>query len=194
MFSTWRHIMTIRRFTLPNRLTFWLSLFLLTATFVHQAKAQQAIVATPCDKYLPASTVSGLLVGKPAINRYSMSGNAAGEGCEWGVSDTQSNFAMVDFAILRGLKMSFADLVTLNGDGKPLPGVGDRAEQFATTNSNIPNAKETDVMAQKGDRTCYAQLHRTNGAPGEKLTVTQDDQAVAAQLGKLCSIGFSAGP
>ncbi len=186
--------MTIRSFTLQNRPTFCGALVLLAATSVHPAKAQQAIIATPCDKYLPASTVSGLLVGKPVINRYSMTGNADGEGCEWGVSDTQSNFAMVDFAILRGLKLSFADLVTLNGGGKPLPGVGDRAEQFATKDSNIPNAKETDVMAQKGDMTCYAQLHRTDGSPGEKLIVTQDDQAVAAQLGKLCSIGFLAGP
>jgi hypothetical protein len=186
--------MIIRSFTSPNPPIFWAALFLLAAPSMHQAKAQQAVIPTPCDRYLPASTVSGLLVGRPVINRYSMSGNRAGEGCEWGVSDAHSNFAMVDFAILKGLKMSFATLVTLHGGGKPLPGVGDRAEQFASSDSNIPNAKETDVMAQKGGMTCYAQLHRTDGSPGEKLTVTQDDQAIAARLGKLCSIRFLADP
>lgn len=166
---------------------------LLGISSVTSAKAQPAVVPTACDKYLPASTVSGQLGGKPVINRYSMTGKALGDGCEWAVSDGQSNFAIVDFAIFHGMKLSFADLVTLTGGGSPLPGIGDRAEQFATTDSNIPNAKETQVMAQKGDMTCYAQLHRTNGPPGEKLIATTDDHALATQLGKLCSIGFAAG-
>ena len=187
--------MIIQSFISPNRFAFWTSLLLLAITSMNEAAAQQAVIPTPCDKYLPASTVSGLLVGKPVINRYSMAATVPGDGCEWGVSDAQSNFAMVDFAINRGVKLSFSDLVTLSGGGgKSLPGVGDRAEHFPTKDSNIPNANETDIIAQKGDMTCYAQLHRTNGLPGQKLTVTQDDAAVAAQLGKLCSIGFSVGP
>ncbi len=184
--------MTIQNVLTRSRPVFAAVLFLLAVTAVHEAKAQQAVIPTPCDKYLPASTVSGLLVGKPVINRYSMMGKAPGDGCEWGVSDAQSNFAMVDFAILRGIKLSFADLVTLDGGGSPLPGIGDRAERFATTDSNIPNAKETDVLAQKGDLICYAELHRTAGPTGEKLITTTDDQALATQLGKLCSIGFAA--
>ena len=101
---------------------------------------------------------------------------------------------MVVYFILRGLKTSFsANQATLNGGGKPLPGAGDRAERFGTADSNVPNAKETDVIAQKGDMKCYAQLHATADPSGEKLIVTQDDRPVAAQFGKLCSLRFSAG-
>ena len=72
-----------------------------------------------------------------------------------------------------------------------LPGVGDDAFGTATMNSNIPNAKETDLFARKGRLQCIAQLHRTNG-DGEKLVIPTTDGAVAAKLGALCMKLFAA--
>jgi hypothetical protein len=172
----------------------WLCTVVPLVVLTHTAVAQPPVVATPCDKYLPANAVSGLLVGKPTINRYSEMANLPGDGCEWGVSGPAEDFAMVDFAIVHVPQTPFSTYEGMSPGGKPLPGVGDRADAFATKDSNIPNAKETDFMARKGDFMCFAELDRTDGPPGEKLIVTDDDQALAIQLGKLCTIGFGATP
>jgi hypothetical protein len=163
-----------------------------TPLFASLAHAQQASPQTPCDKYLTAATVSGLLAGRPALNRYSQTEDEAADGCQWGLSDG-TNFAMVDFSIEPQVATAFTNIEQMYPSHKTLAGVGDHADEFPTKPSNIPNAVETDVMAQKGGIICYAQLHRSNGPAGAKFIVQQDDDKIAAQLGKLCSLGFASG-
>jgi hypothetical protein len=74
---------------------------------------------------------------------------------------------------------------------KSVAGIGDEAFGTSTKNSNVPNAKETDLFARKGRLQCIVQLHRSNG-DGEKLVVPTTDGAVAAKLGALCKKLFAA--
>jgi hypothetical protein len=148
----------------------------------------------PCDKgQISVADVRDILTGKATINHYSMSESMPGEGCAIGVvSVAGKGFAQVDISLREGDLQSYQNLTFLVP--KPhtsLPGVGDDAFGTATMNSNIPNAKETDLFARKGRLQCIAQLHRSNG-DGEKLVIPTTDGAVAAKLGALCKKLFAA--
>jgi hypothetical protein len=142
----------------------------------------------PCDKgQFSVDDVRDILTGKATVNHYSMSESTPGEGCAIGVvSVVGKGFAQVDISIREGDLQSYQNLIFFVP--KPhtsMPGIGDEAFGTATKESNIPNAKETDLFARKGRFQCIAQLHRSNG-DGEKLVIPPTDGAVAAKLGALC--------
>ena len=144
----------------------------------------------PCDKDLSVDDVQGILTGKAKINHYSMSESNPGEGCTLGV--TGSGWALVDISIRQGDIQSFQNLIFFVPPArKSVAGIGDEAFGTSTKNSNVPNAKETDLFARKGRLQCIVQLHRSNG-DGEKLVVPTTDGAVAAKLGALCKKLFAA--
>jgi hypothetical protein len=157
------------------------------------AVAADSTVPTPCDKELSISDASGILKGLPAINRHSMGAFAPGEGCELGVGNGDPGIAMIDIAV----KAHAANYISLMKQTsakppRPLKGVGDEAFDWGSSDSNIPDATEVDVYARKGDWICIAALHRTKGAPGDKLLVTTDTGAIADRLGDLCQKIFVA--
>ncbi|HEX4365832.1 MAG TPA: hypothetical protein VH023_03335 [Rhodopila sp.] len=144
----------------------------------------------PCDKELSINDVDGILTGKAKITHYSMSESKPGEGCELGVSG--NGIAFVDISIRKGDAQSFKNLLFfVTPSHKSLGGVGDEAYVVPTTDSNIPNAWETDLYARKGGLQCIVELHRSKGA-GEKLVIPAGDDAVAAKIGSLCSKLFTA--
>ena len=143
----------------------------------------------PCNKELSVDDVQGILNGKATINHYSMSEGTPGEGCSIGV--TGNGVAFVDISIRQGDPQSFKNLLFFASSRKPVAGIGDEAFSTPTTNSNVPNSKETDLYARKGNLQCIAQLHRSNG-DGEKLVVPTTDAAIAAKLGDLCNKLFAA--
>jgi hypothetical protein len=157
------------------------------------AVAAISTVPTPCDKELSVSDASGILKGTPAINRYSMGASAPGEGCELGVGDGNPGIAMIDIAV-KGHAANYISLMRQTSAKPPrqLKGVGDEAFDRGSSDSNIPDATEIEVYARKGDWICIASLHRTNGAPGEKLLVTTEAAAIADRLGDLCQKIFVA--
>jgi hypothetical protein len=142
----------------------------------------------PCDKDLTVNDVRGILSGKATINHYSMSESSPGEGCTLGV--TGHGWALVDISIRHGDPQSFQTLVLLALSRRAVPGIGDAAFTTPTKNSNMPNAKETDLYARKGNLQCIAQLHRSNG-DGEKLVLLTGDGAITAKLGALCNKLFA---
>ncbi len=144
----------------------------------------------PCDKELSVSDVDGILTGKATINHYSMSEGQQGEGCELGVAG--NGVAFVDISIRRGDMQSFKNLLLLVPPSrKSLAGIGDEAYGTPTTDSNVPDAKETDLYARKGNLQCLVELHRSNGS-GEKLVIPVGDDTIAAKLGGLCNKLFAA--
>jgi hypothetical protein len=143
----------------------------------------------PCNKELSVDDVQGILNGKATITHYSMSESTPGEGCSIGV--TGNGTAFVDISIRQGDQQSFKNLLFFASSRKPIAGIGDEAFGTPTTDSNVPNSKETDLYARKGNLQCIAQLHRSNGN-GEKLVVPTTDAAIAAKLGGLCNKLFAA--
>ena len=147
----------------------------------------------PCDRgQFSVNDVRDILAGKATINHYSMSESMPGEGCTIGVAG--KGFALVDISMREGDSQSYQNLIFFVP--KPhisMPGIGDEAFATATKQSNIPNAKETDVFARKGRLQCIAQLHRSHG-DGEKLVIPTTDSAVTAKLGALCRKLFAAHP
>jgi len=144
----------------------------------------------PCSKgELSVGDVQGILNGKATINHYSMSESKPGEGCSLGV--TGNGNAFVDISIRPGDPQSFQTLLFLATSRKSVTGIGDEAFGTPTTASNVPNYRETDLYARKGNLQCIIQLHRSNG-DGEKLVVPKTDAAIAAQLGVLCNKLFAA--
>ena len=145
----------------------------------------------PCDKELSANDAEGTLTGKATVNHYSMSESTPGEGCELGV--TEKGWAFIDISIRQGDKQAFQVLLDLFvlPPRRSVAGIGDEAYFVASTASNIPNAKETDLYTRKGNLLCLAQVHRSNG-DGEKLIVPTTDDAVAAKVGGLCNKLFAA--
>jgi hypothetical protein len=145
----------------------------------------------PCDKgQFSIDDVRDILAGKATINHYSMSESMPGEGCTIGVAG--KGFALVDISIREGDLQSYQNRIFFVA--KPhisVTGIGDEAFGTATKESNIPNAKETDLFARKGRLQCIAQLHRSNG-DGEKLVIARTDGAVTAKLGALCKKLFAA--
>lgn len=138
----------------------------------------------------PASDVQGILTGKAAITHYSMTEPDPGEGCTLGVRG--SAWASVDISIQQGGIQTFKSLISLSPPAStPVAGIGDEAFRSSTTNSNMPNAKQTNLFARKGALICIVQLHRSNGA-GEKLVIPTTDDAIAAKLGTLCNKLFAA--
>jgi hypothetical protein len=152
--------------------------------------AQDPRPPDPCDKELSVDDVQGILIGKAKINHYSMSESVPGEGCTLGV--TGRGWAMVDISLRQGDLQSFQNLlVFVPPPHNSVTGIGDEAFGTSTKESNVPNAKETDLFARKGRLQCIVQLHRSNG-DGEKLIVPTTDGAIAAQLGALCKKLFTA--
>lgn len=144
----------------------------------------------PCDKELSVGDAEGILNGKASINHYSMSASKPGEGCSLGV--TSNGWALIDISIREGDAQSFQNLLFfIPPPRQPVPGIGDEAYGVATKDSNIPDAKETDLYARKGKLQCIVQLHRSNG-DGEKLVIPATDAAIAAKLGSLCNKLFAA--
>jgi len=144
----------------------------------------------PCDKDLSVGDVGGILTGKATINHYSMSESTPGGGCELGV--TGKGWAFVDISIRQGDTQSFQNLLFfVPPPRKSVAGIGDEAYGVPTKASNVPDAKETDLYARKGNLQCLVQLHRSNG-DGEKLVIPTSDDAVAAKLGGLCNKLFAA--
>jgi hypothetical protein len=144
----------------------------------------------PCDKELSVTDMDGILTGKATINHYSMSETQPGEGCEFGVS--ANGVAFVDISIRRGDMQSFQNLLFfVPPPRKSVAGIGDEAYGVPTKASNVPDAKETDLYARKGNLQCVVELHRSNGA-GEKLVIPAGDDAIAAKLGGLCNKLFAA--
>jgi hypothetical protein len=134
--------------------------------------------------------VQGILTGKTTINHYSMSESNPGEGCSLGV--TGNGWAFVDISIRQGDLQAFQTLLFFAPKSrKSVAGVGDEAFGTPTKDSNVPNAKETDLWARKGKLQCIVELHRSNG-DGEKLVVPTTDGAIAAKLGGLCNKLFAA--
>jgi hypothetical protein len=143
----------------------------------------------PCNKELSVGDVQGILNGKATINHYSMSESAPGEGCSIGVSG--NGVAFVDISIRQGDPQSFKNLLFFAPSRKPVAGIGEEAFSTPTTKSNVPNSKETDLYARKGNLQCIVQLHRSNG-DGEKLVVPTSDEAIVGKLGGLCNKLFAA--
>jgi len=144
----------------------------------------------PCDKELSINDVQGILTGKAAITHYSMTEPDPGEGCTLGVRG--SGWASIDISIQQGGSPTFRSLISLAPPARtPVAGIGDEAFRSSTTNSNMPNAKETNLFARKGSLICTVQLHRSNG-DGEKLVVPATDDAIAVKLGALCKKLFAA--
>lgn len=145
----------------------------------------------PCDKgQVSVDDARDILTGKATVNHYSMSESTPGEGCAIGVAG--KGFAQIDISMREGDLQSYQNLIFF----VPKPhtsilGIGDEAFSTGTKESNIPNAKETDLFARKGRLQCIAQLHRSNG-DGEKLVIPTTDDAVAAKLGVLCKKLFAA--
>ena len=151
--------------------------------------ADTARPADPCDKDLSINDVAGILTGKAKITHYSMSEGKPGEGCELGVSG--NGVAFVDISIRHGDLQSFKNkLFFLPPSHKSVGGVGDEAYAAPTTDSNIPNSRETDLYARKGALQCTAELHRSKGN-GEALVIPAGDDAIAAKLGGLCNKLFA---
>ena len=144
----------------------------------------------PCDKELSVSDADGILNGKATVNHYSMSESSPGEGCELGV--TGGGVAFIDISIRQGDKQSFQNLLYfVPPPRKAIPGIGDEAYGAPTKDSNVPNAKETDLYARKRNFQCLVQLHRSKG-DGEKLVIPATDDAIALKLGGLCNKLFAA--
>ena len=155
------------------------------------ASAKAPRSADPCDrKELSVDDVRDFLTGKPTINHYSMSEGIPGEGCSIGV--TGNGWAFVDISVREGDLQSFQNLIVFVAPPRTsVPGIGDEAISTATKESNVPNARETDLFVRKGRLQCIAQLHRSSGA-GEKLVVPQTDSAIVGKLGGLCKKLFAA--
>jgi hypothetical protein len=147
---------------------------------------------TPCEKEISPGDAAGLLKGKAEINHYSMGASLPGEGCELGVHDGSNNIAMIDISARKGAHEALQMAVQITPSAKPFPGVGDEAFDFGQSDSNIPDAQQYEIRARKGDLLCTAELHRSNGAPGEALLVSADPQKIAVQLGALCTKIFAA--
>jgi hypothetical protein len=163
----------------------------LIGVLAQAAPVRAADPATPCDGPLGVKDVAGILAGTARVNHASMSAAAPGEGCEMGVEGDRT-FALVDISRHKGDKQAFDTLMSLAPpDRTPLKGVGDAAYGFATRASSIPDAKETDVFAHKGDAICVVQLHRTDSPAGRKLVIPNAD-ALPEMLGALCQKMFAA--
>jgi hypothetical protein len=144
----------------------------------------------PCDKDISVADVRGILNGKPNITHYSMSESTPGEGCTLGV--TADGVAFVDISIRQGDKQAFQTLLFfVPPSRKAMAGVGEEAYFVPTTKSNVPDYKETDIWARKGNLICIVQLHRSNGN-GEKLFIPATDEAIGSALGTLCNKLFVA--
>ena len=145
---------------------------------------------TPCDGELSVKDAADLINVPVSINHYSMVATMPGDGCELGAG--QSFSAFVDIAIKKPPQQFYANMLQLGGPHKPLPGVGDDAISFATADSNIPDAKEIDIIARKGDWVCQANLIHKNGATGDTVLVSTNDGENAKKLGALCNKLFAA--
>lgn len=144
---------------------------------------------TPCDGDLSVKDASDLISVPVSINHYSMAATVPGDGCELGAG--QSFSAFVDIAIKKPPQQFYANMLQLGGPHKPLPGVGDDAISFATADSNIPDAKEIDILARKGDWVCQANLIHKNGKAGDAVLVSTNDDENAKKLGALCNKLFA---
>jgi hypothetical protein len=145
---------------------------------------------TPCDGDLSVKDAVDLINGQTAVNHYSMLASMPGEGCELGAG--QSFSAFIDIAITKSKPQFYANMLQFNSKHNPLPGVGDEAVSFGTVDSNIPDAKEINIMARKGEWVCRAELIHKNGQVGDKVLVSTNDDENAKKLGALCSKLFVA--
>lgn len=159
----------------------------LIATLPSAALAQDA--KTPCDGPLAAADFSGLLVGTPKLNRYSMSQQKAGDGCEMGVS-TDKLYAFVDIAVSERPAGFYKNLLAYTPH-KPLAGVGDEAANMGTADGNAPGTSATAVYARKGSLVCMAELDRSKDPAADKLVVPMPEEALAGKLGALCAKLFA---
>ncbi|MBI1217746.1 MAG: hypothetical protein GC186_04275 [Rhodobacteraceae bacterium] len=147
---------------------------------------------TPCDTTLTAADMTGLLVGTPMINHYSMNQNKIGAGCEMGVS-TADLYGFVDIAV-NDLSPDQFKARTAYSDPKPKPitGLGDEAYNFGTSPGEPPDTTKTEIMVRKGTLGCDAALYRSNGSAGEKLIVPGTEDDIVKRLGALCTKLFAA--
>ena len=120
---------------------------------------------TPCDGELSTKDAADLVNGSVSVNHYSMLGSMPGEGCELG--EGQAFSAFIDIAMKKSAQQFYANMLQMNPKRTALPGVGDDAVSFGTVESNIPDAKEINIMARKGDWICQAELIHKNG-PGRR--------------------------
>jgi hypothetical protein len=164
-------------------------LFLIGSLAWQSASAAAPGPPTPCDRELSAKDVADLLVGKAGINRYSMTSQVPGDGCEFGVGGGPA-FAFVDISVKESTPQTWKNLL-MSTPHRPLPGVGDEAADLGTHDSNVPNAIETEVYARKGDLICMVSLHRSKGPAGEKLVVPASSDARSRKLGALCGRLFA---
>lgn len=158
---------------------------------------------TPCDKELSPSDVADIIAAPISINHYSMAAGAPGEGCEFGSGSGAEFIAFIDIAAKKTFvnigtaKTSaerFADLssAAIHPARKPLVGVGDEAYDFGNEDSNMPNAKDQEVMARKGAVICIATLTRHEDAHGDKAVLPKNGDEIAKKLGGLCNKVFAA--
>ena len=145
---------------------------------------------TPCDGDLSVKDAAELINVPVSINHYSMAATAPGDGCELGAGQAFSAF--IDIAIKKPPPQFYSNMLQLGGPHKPLPGVGDEAISFASVDSNIPDAKEIDIIARKGDWVCQANLIHKNGKTGDTVLVSTNDDENAKKLGALCNKLFAA--
>jgi hypothetical protein len=145
---------------------------------------------TPCDGELSVKDAADLINVAVSINHYSMVATMPGDGCELGAGQAFSAF--IDIAIKKPPQQFYANMLQLGGPHKPLPGVGDEAISLATVDSNIPDAKEIDILARKGDWVCQANLIHKNGPSGDAVLVSKNDDENAKKLGALCNKLFAA--
>ncbi len=144
---------------------------------------------TPCDGDLSPQDAAELIHGTVSVNHYSMQGSMPGEGCELGAG--QSFSAFIDIALKKSAQQFYSTMLQFNTKHSPLPGVGDDAVSFGTVESNIPDAKEINIMARKGDWVCEAELIHKNGPIGDKAMVSANDDDNAKKLGALCNKLFA---
>jgi hypothetical protein len=145
---------------------------------------------TPCDGDLSVKDAADLINGQTSVNHYSMLASMPGEGCELGAG--QSFSAFIDIAITKSKPQFYANMLQLNAKHNPLPAVGDEAVSFGTVDSNIPDAKEINIMSRKGEWVCQAELIHKNGQVGDKALVSTNDDENAKKLGALCNKLFVA--
>ena len=137
---------------------------------------------TPCDRELSVRDVAPIVLTPVSVNHYSMSAQMPGEGCELGNGN-----AMVDFSMRPGDAQLYALLSSGEKNALPLAGVGEAAVRTEVFDSNIPNWRETDILARKGGLICTVQLHFEKSPAGEKAVTPMRGEALSAALGQLCN-------
>ncbi len=165
---------------------------ILAALCLAQPASADTAPLTPCEKELSAADFSGILVGRPTLNRYSMNARLPGDGCEMGVSDTQ-NYGFVDIGVSKQ-SAGFYTNVTSYVKHTPMTGIGDEAAFLGTGPGDPPNTTATTVVARKGDLICTVEVDHSNTPKGEADIVKMSDDAMAQKLGALCAKVFAARP